>query len=247
MKLYRYSGIMFTELMIMEDLNFSQEHNTEFSQKNKIETERIITPANLMTMERFILAGNIAKMLIKEEHPVAPYAVGMAITDMDGKVARFFDKHFPKLRLGTTSIGAIADPVVDTASILVISTAALCSPRVSLMGKIAISAVLGQEGLKSAWGLKSAYHYKELTKSENNIHGEKLVLPVLAKGKEAMASKLVSIVCAVATNDFENPKIRKTLGLFALGASGFGSYTGEMTRRIYVNQYKDIIKKFEEK
>jgi len=230
----------------MTESNFSQEQYTPFSQVSA-EPERLITPANLMTAERFVLATKIATMLIKEEHPITPYAIVMAVTDMDGKVARFFDKHFPELRLGSTNIGKIADPVVDTASIITISTAALSSPRISIPGKIAIATVIGQEGLKSAWGLKSAYDYKKLTKSEDNIHGEKLVIPVLSKGKKAMASKLIAMVCAIATNDFEDPQIRRTLGVMALGSAGFGSYTGEMTRRIYVEQYKDIISAFEKK
>lgn len=230
----------------MKESYFTQGEDTPISCIVDDQNDRLLTPANLMTAERLILALNIAEMIVNEEHPISPYAIGMAITDMDGKVARFFDRHFSELRLGTTNLGAIADPIVDTASIIIISSAALSSPRISIPGKIAIITILGQEGLKSAWGLKSAYNYKNLTKSENNIHGDKLIIPVLSKGKKAMASKLVSLVCAIATNDFDDPKIRRYLGITALATAGFGSYQGETTRRIYAEQYKEIIHQFQQ-
>ena len=81
---------------------------------NQEKKDKLLTPANFMTLSRPVLATLVGKRLLKQEKPVTPFVALMALSDMDGKVARFFDKNFPKLNIGTTKIGAIGDQISDT-------------------------------------------------------------------------------------------------------------------------------------
>ena len=83
-------------------------------------SDRILTPANVMTASRPLLALYAAHLLLQPERskiPVTPIVIGMAATDMEGKVARLFDKHYPQWEIGTSKLGTEADQVADTAAI----------------------------------------------------------------------------------------------------------------------------------
>ncbi len=203
--------------------------------------DRLITPANIMTLSRPALALLVDKMLLAGEKPITPIIALMALSDMDGKVARFFDKNFPELNIGTTKIGAMGDQISDTLSILIVSSAASFAPRVSPMSKVAILSILGQEGIKSIWALKSSHNYTKLRKSTHNSSGDKLVLPTSKRGKKAMAEKLISLVCAIATNDTDNEFVKRGLELTSLSLAGMGIYHGEKAREEYNSQYKEMM------
>jgi hypothetical protein len=204
-------------------------------------SDRLLTPATGLSASRPILSGVAASMLLKGQRPVTPVVMAMAATDMEGRVARFFDKHFPEAEIGSSKFGAEADQIADTLGILILSGAALAAPRISIAGKVAIGVALGQEGRKAAWALNAANTYKNSTRSEENPRGEKLVIPSLPEGKEAMAEKLVGVVFATAINDFDDPLIRRGLEVAALSFAGAGALRGERVRREYDRQYQEMM------
>ena len=200
-------------------------------------SDRLLTPANAMTVSRPLLALFAAHLLLQPERsriPVTPIVVGMAATDMEGKVARWFDKHRPEWEIGTSKIGTEGDQIADTAAILIVGAAALRAPRVSLPGKLAIVTALGQEGVKTGWALKSQFEY-------GLEHGGKLEIPTLPDGKAAMAEKLTGVVLGVATNDFESFRVRVALGAGAVGFAGLGAMRGEHVRQEYEATFEDMM------
>lgn len=202
-------------------------------------SDKLFTPANGLTAARPLMAIKIANMLIKGQKGVTPMMMVMAATDGEGNVARFIDKHWPNSGLGSSSVGADADPLADTAAMLIVAGAALRAPRVSLTGKAAVGIILGQEGVKSVWALNSARIYAAATVSEEHPHGERLHIPVNDEGKEATIEKLVALTFATATNDFENPFVRQSLGLTALGLASVGSLRGELIRSEYEEEFNN--------
>jgi hypothetical protein len=206
----------------------------------KIKSDRLLTPANVMTASRLLFASIATLKLLKGEQGATPYVIEMGLADMDGQVARFFDKYFPKLRIGTTKIGETGDYVIDSASLLIVSGASIISSNIDNIGKIAVTTILAQEGIKVIWGMKSAYNYSNIVKSKRNSN-EKLRLPVIDKGKKATLLKFASLVCAVATNDTDNPALEKALGILSLGLAGVGIYHGEQARQEYDRQYKELL------
>lgn len=185
-----------------------------------------VTPADLMTYSRPLLAAKAGKMLLNGEVGVTPVALAMAASDLEGYPARLIDKLWPDSGYGTTAHGARNDTYADAAALLVVGAATLKAPRVTRSGKAAMAAILGQEGFKAAWALRRNREYQDLT-------GQRLELPSSLEGKEAMAEKLTGAVFAIATNDTDNTYVRAALSAGALYFAGVGSWRGERARRNY--------------
>ncbi len=203
-------------------------------------SDRLFTPANGMTAARPILAAEIGKKLIKGERFVTPWMIALSASDAEGNVARFIDKHWPESGLGSSNLGADADPVADTLAMLIVSGAALRAPRVSMAGKIAVAGILAQEGKKTQWAISSDREHRRLTTTDENPKGQKLNVPVENAGKEATLEKLIAITAAVATNDTDNSVLRAGLGVSALGFAAAGSIRGEHVRQRYEEQLDSL-------
>lgn len=201
-------------------------------------SDKIVTPATAMTGSRPILAAKAADMLIKGQKPVAPLVALMALTDAEGKVARWFDAHYPDWGIGSTRVGAEADQIADSLAFLIVGQAILRAPRVSLAGKAAAGLVLAQEGYKSGWAIARALEYKQLT-------GEKLVIPTDPLGKEAVIEKCGAIICATLTGDTDKRTWRTAWGVAAAGFAVLGSGHGEQARRGYEQFYQDMLANLE--
>lgn len=206
-----------------------------------VPSDRLITPATVMTLSRPVLAGKASLMLVRGERYVTPIVAAAAATDMEGNVARLIDKLFPNSGLGVSTKGAQLDPVADTAAVLEIASAALIGPGVSLAGKAAVTSVMGQEGFKSVWALMAASKYRKATISETIPNGEMLAMPIEQIGAEAMAEKLWALVLAVATNDVDPGPLRTTLGLGALAFAAVGVTHGEQARSSYVDSLAEMM------
>ncbi|HSX23791.1 MAG TPA: hypothetical protein VLE74_01695 [Candidatus Saccharimonadales bacterium] len=213
---------------------------------NKTETnapvsEKLITPANVMTAARPVLAAKAAHMLVRGERYVTPWVIATGLSDAEGNIARLIDKLFPEWGRGVTRGGAQADPIADTAAVLEIAGAAMFAPRVSKLAKTALLITFGAEAVKTGWSLNAARIYKQATVSNEHPGGQLLNIPVDPIGKESMLEKLETVVFAAATNDFEPGPFRTGLGLTALGHSVAGAYHGEKARAGYVEQLGDMM------
>ncbi len=202
-------------------------------------SDRIFTPATGMTAMRPPLAGAAAYMLMNEMKGAIVPTLVMAGSDMEGKVARWIDKHYPESGLGTSNFGADWDPRADTMALLILSGGVLRAPRVTRTAKAATGLVLGQEGVKAAWAITSNHRYNSI-KPEDAENLSKL-LPVTKDGKEAMAEKFAAICCAVATNDFDNPYVRASLSAGAVAFASTGTLRGERVRNGYNMKLKEIM------
>lgn len=189
-------------------------------------SSRWLTPANVLTASRPLLAAQAARMLIKGQRGSSLVVAGMAATDMEGSVARAIDKKWPESGLGTSTKGAEGDKYADALALLTVSGAALLAPKVSPLGKAAVGTVLAQEGYKTVWAAVRAAQYANKT-------GELLEIPTDMEGKEAMAEKFVAIEAAVMTAETDNPYARLALGSAALGFALAGSWRGEKVRQRY--------------
>ncbi len=203
-------------------------------------SDRVITPANVMTLSRVPLAVECARRLRKGQKGALKFAIASAASDMEGIAARTIDRLFPESGYGTSVAGAEWDPRVDTAAALVIATGVLLAPRVSLLGKTSVSIVLGQEGLKTAWALKADMNYRSLTHAVDHLS-----MQPTKGGKEAMAEKLTSLCGAVAINETDSPMLRTSLGVGATSLAISGALRGEEARHEYVQELSGMFYDFE--
>lgn len=190
------------------------------------QSDRIITPANLLSASRPALALKAASMLLHGQKGAGAVVALMAATDMEGYPARKIDKKWPESGLGTSKFGTKADTYADASAMLIVAGAALLAPRVSAPGKAAVGIVLAQEGYKTGWAALRAAQYLQAT-------GELLEIPTDIIGKVAMVKKFVAIEAAVCTGDFDNPYIRQGLGAASLGFALAGASDGESARTSY--------------
>lgn len=191
--------------------------------------EHFWTPATAGTLSRPLMALEVARRLVTGEGRVTPLMVAVGISDGEGFVARFMDKHFPELERGSTEIGKALDPIADTAAFLEISVAALKAPRVSKLGKTAVGIVLAGESVKTVWATWANIKHRRAT-------GEQLVIKPSRAGKIATAEKFAALTAAVATHDLEPGRKRTMLGIVAVGAAIDGVVRGEKARRSYNKQ-----------
>ncbi len=195
--------------------------------------EHLLTPANIMTASRPLIAGYIAYKLLNEEVGVTPLMVAMAASDAEGNVARAIDRFIPDSGYGCTEIGKSLDPIADTAAFMEVAAAALKAPRVSKLGKAAVGIVLMTEAVKTGWAVSADSRYRRKT-------GEKLVIAPTKTGKLATAEKFVALTAAVATHDLEPGPRRTAAGIVALGAALLGAFHGENARRGYQHELTDL-------
>ncbi len=200
----------------------SAEENAAIDHSN----DKPFTPADVLTVSRPVLAATAGYMLLHGKRPASVVAAAAAATDMEGVLARAIEKRWPGSGWGITEHGAEWDTYADATALLIIGACALKGPRVSLMGKAAIFEIIGQEGSKAGWAMYQNARYQQAEEG-------RLYLPPSLQGKEAMAEKLVGAVFAVATNDFDDLRMRTGLGVAALGFATTGAIRGELARRSY--------------
>lgn len=200
---------------------FTKLVNPDTAGKRLVDPEgHLINPANILSASRPVLAGWAFEKLIHGEQWVTPIALAMIASDAEGYVARFFDAHFPQWHIGTSKYGPEADQYADATALLIFSAGALLGPKVSMSAKLAVGAVLGQEGIKAAWAIGKNFDYRA-------AGGDRLEIPSSLVGKLAMAEKLVAVALAGATNDFDG-RTRATLGAGALAFAGVGTARGAL-------------------
>ena len=195
-------------------------------------SKRLLTVPTAVTATRVPFAVAAARKVILGEKYATPYAIGMLISDMEGVPARFMDTHFPDLQLGSSEFGARADIGADVAASLVLAGAVLLGPKVTKAGKLAVAGVLGKEGTKALWYMAKNKDFKDAL-YEGELPSINLDIPVDNLGKEAVVEEGIALVCAVATNDVDNPRGRIILSGLALAHSGASLVHGEVIRRQY--------------
>lgn len=189
-------------------------------------SDKLITPATMLSASRPALAIKAARMLLHGQKGAGLVVAGMAATDMEGYPARKIDQKWPESGMGTSKFGAKADIYADASALLIVAGAALLAPRVSVPGKIAVGIILAQEGYKTGWAAIRAAQYMRAS-------GEMLDIPTETEGKIAMVKKFAAIEAAVLTGDTDNPYARGGLGAVAIGFAIDGTVQGEIARRDY--------------
>ncbi|HET9173702.1 MAG TPA: hypothetical protein VFN56_00295 [Candidatus Saccharimonadales bacterium] len=232
---------------------------TQYEQKvaNR-KNDKPLTPSDIVSLSRPLLAAKAAYMLRNGQKPVMPWVIAMGASDwLDGTTARIIDKILPDSGWGCTAHGADNDIYADAAALLEICTGALSAPNVSIYGKLAVTAILAQEGYKFAWALNTNRHYINIVAKRRSILTklayaniideiptipEKIPIPSATQGKSAMADKFTAVALAVATNDLPQGKMRTGCGLAAVAFAAVGTWNGEMVRRTeYESHANDII------
>ncbi len=190
-------------------------------------SDKLLTPANVITAARIPLVLKAAQMLIKGDRPVSPLVAGLLVMDaVDGTTARLFDKFFPDLKIGRSKIGEPEDQWVDLAVGTILSRAILKAPQVPAASKLAAAVVMGQEGYKTAWAVhKGVNHYLKT--------GEVPVVKTADIGREAMIEKGFSLATAVISGDVQQPVARQALGATSLFFATLGATHGEQARQDY--------------
>jgi phosphatidylglycerophosphate synthase len=197
--------------------------------------DKLFTPADAVSLARPMLGAKASAMLIRGDRYVTPLVALLEATDAaDGLVARLIEKQWPESGWGVTAHGATADTLADTAALLEVCSATMVAPRVTIGAKVAMGAILGQEGFKTLWAARRNRQVYQAT-------GHRLELPSSQAGKEAMAEKLTAATAAVATNDVENPLARQSLTAIALVFAGTGVVRGEYARQRYEPLVRDIL------
>ena len=206
-------------------------------------SDRLLTPANIVTAARPILGSIATKKLIKGERGVFKYVMGVGVSDgIDGWLSRAIDRRWPNSGMGTTKIGAPGDTVADVATVLPIGLGTLAAGRVPLSAKLGLGAVLAQESTKLNWARKANSDYKQA-----GGEGQLYIQPTKG-GKEAMAEKFSCLGLAALASEFENPVVQGVIGAAALyfgvtgalrGNEAVGQYTSEaaaLTRDLQTSQ-----------
>lgn len=194
--------------------------------------EHLITPANMMTAARPILAAEVGRRLVTGRPNATRLMMGMALTDMEGKMAGTVDAVAPGSGYGRTELGKSADPIADSLAFAEVAAGTLASPRASFLGKVAVGIVGGTEGVKAVWAGKANAKHKRET-------GEQLVLKPSLTGKAATALKFAALTSAVRTHDLEHGPRRTAYGVAALASATAGAILGEKARRSYKRKLED--------
>jgi len=193
-------------------------------------SDRIITPATIMSASRPELARRARNRLINGQKGAAYITAACFATDMEGSVARLIDKLFPGKGWGVSKFGIPADTIADSAALMIIGEGIIKGPKVHPLGKLATGMVLGQESFKAGWAGLRTVQFKAAT-------GQRLEIPVQIEGKEAMVEKMFGIELAVITNELDSPAARLAIGSAALTVATAGSVRGEAIRRAYDRAY----------
>lgn len=210
----------------------SQEINTGITNENG----RILTiPTSLMTFPRPMLAMKAASMLHRGESPVTPIVALTFATDMEGAPGRLIDKYLPDSDLGTSTFGARADIVADTAALVIVGGSAIVAPRMPLVSRVAVALTFGHEGFKSVWGLNKNRLWKNAG-GQGNLY----IKPTL-DGKCSMAEKMTSIGLAVLSSDFDEHKYRQPIAAASLAFAVIGTARGEQERQEYEGVANEMI------
>ncbi|MEO8785227.1 MAG: CDP-alcohol phosphatidyltransferase family protein [Candidatus Saccharimonadales bacterium] len=192
-------------------------------------SDRILTPATLITAIRPILGAMATKKLLAGEKGVFKLTALMGLTDFaDGKLSRWIDKHYPESTYGTSKFGASADTMADVTSLAPVGLSMVVAKRIPITAKLGIGAVLSQEGSKGGWAFNANNQYKEA-----GGEGQLFIQPTKG-GKAAMAEKFTSFGLAALANECENPIVRSSLGV----ASFYFGVTGALRGNEAVGQYK---------
>lgn len=208
--------------------------NAPKSAKNKL-----WTPANNMTGARPVLGGIATYKFITGEKGVTPYILAGVATDGEGYVARFFDRYFPELEIGSSDIGEKWDPIADTAFMLEIAAGALASPNVNWQAKTGVGIVLGKEGRKTAWAVRNSLRYKEAT-------GKDMVMKPKMPGKIGTVGAFGAILAAGIVHDLgkENP-MSPAIGYTGIVLGAVGTTAGEIQLFDYNRQLAPVFAKFQ--
>jgi len=205
-------------------------------------SDRIITPPNMMTASRPVLATRAAIKLLRGERYVTPWVAAALATDMEGLPARFIDKRWPDSGMGSSKLGSEGgDTAADGLAIAILSGAALKAPRVTTTAKAAIAIAGGQETAKAVWYAQARREYGELTTDEEHPGGSHLSFEIGYDGKEAMIEKMLAVILGVATNDTDSRMARRVLSGLAMGHAIAGAARGEHARQGYVEQYEQMV------
>lgn len=191
-------------------------------------SDKIFTPANAVSVARLGIAAKVAQKLVVGERYVTPWVCGMGASDaVDGFLARLIDRVAPESGLGASKFGADVDEYVDAAAMIIVGGAALVAPRMPIPGRLAVAAILGNEGTKVAWALQKNEEYRQVAE------GRRLRIPASLANKEAMAEKITGMVVAVLASDFDDPRTRNALGAVAFGFAAAGSVRSQVHRQEY--------------
>lgn len=179
-----------------------------------------------MTAARPVMAAEVGRRLVKGETNATPLMMGMALTDMEGKVAGTVEAIAPGSGYGRTELGKSVDPIADSMAFAEIAGATLASPRASHLGKIAVAIVAATEGVKAVWAGKANAKHKRET-------GKQLVLKPTMTGKVATSLKFAALTSAVRTHDLELGPRRTAYGVAAVATAAAGAALGEKARHSY--------------
>ncbi|MBP6880665.1 hypothetical protein KBC31_03500 [Candidatus Saccharibacteria bacterium] len=194
-------------------------------------SDRIITPATMMTLARVVLGAALFWSMVQEEKPKKKWlSTGLAtlagLSDMEGKIARSIDKVAPESGLGASVFGKKVDPYADSLFCLGALAGTVFSKNVPIIGKMAASAVGAQEGSKAIWAVNAAFQYRKATEQNLEITGT-------VQGKDGMAQKMTALELAIMSSEIADPAIKNLAAIGALFFAVSGSYEGELARRGY--------------
>ncbi len=197
-------------------------------------SDRIITPATIMSASRVAMAFRIAYMLHADKRGVTLWGMALGASDMEGKVARFIDRRWPESGLGTSKFGAQADTYADGAAILILCPAVVTAPHISNRSKVTMGLIGAQEVKKVAWAKSANDQYLELTERKLG-EAKTLYIEPTIDAKEQIARKATAGLAALATHDLRDPISR-----FALDATcaGFGQAGMRQAEQVYA--YYDV-------
>ncbi len=198
------------------------EHERELS-------KRIVTPATAMSLFRVGAAARIAYKLHTDKRGVMLLGMGLGASDMEGKVARVFDKLVPQWGIGSTEFGAKADTYCDGAAILILCPAIVAAPHISPRSKVIMAGIGAQEVKKVAWAKGANDDYKALTERKLGEAATVYIEPTI-DAKEAIARKAAAGLAALATHDLRDPVSRYVLDATC---AGFGQAGMRQATEVY--------------
>ena len=204
---------------------------THFETSEPIEEkspEHLITPANLLTAARPVMALEVAHRIATGRRHTTALMLATVATDAEGTVARLVEKAAPNSGYGLTELGAAIDPIADSMAFMEIAAGALVGRRVSLLGKLGVGLVVATEGVKAKWAVKANAKHKAET-------GERLVIKPSGLGKAATDFKFAALFSAVRTHELEPGTERTVWGIASLATAAVGTVLGEKARRSYQN------------
>lgn len=189
-------------------------------------SRKIVTPANLLSLARPVIAGCIARNIAKKR-PVRSLAAVMIATDAEGVAARKIDQLFPNCGRGATVYGTRADVMADTSALMITASALLLSPKTDFMSRMAIGLIGAQEVHKSIWAIRRNQQYRQAT------NGNYPTVQPSAIGKESMLEKFMTTANALSAHEAVGVK-RVVHGIAALGLGILSVLHAESARRDYM-------------